>query len=259
MKKVLRRHAEMIFDMARSGPLLRAIAKKVRRGDVVADIGCGIGLLSFAAVHAGARRVYAMDVDAEALAFAKWQAKKIGMEKRICFLEEHSQNVELIERADLLIQETVGPLAFDENFIPTLIDAKRRFLKPKGKIIPEELSLYGVLINRKKKQLTPPSLLLKIKTDRPCPKCAKGIQIRKTWRPPTEGVGPLRGVLLWPRIVWAKGCITDCAPGKNPTHWGQTLLPLSQQGVATARTLLLNIAPHPKNTLYYSEIEWQIG
>lgn len=270
MKKVLQRHAEMVFDMARSAPLLRAIEKKVEPGDIVVDVGCGIGLLSFAAVHAGAKRVYAIDVDSEALEFAQWQAKQLGMEKKICFLEDHSFHVELLSQADLLIQETVGPLAFDENFLTTLEDAKRRFLKPKGKIIPEEVSLYGAPVDGKKNLLAKPSLLLKIKTDKPCKKCIDGIRIRKSVGPLREvplSHTPCTGILLWPHIVWAKGCITDCSPLKKPTHWHQTFLAISPpplpsregtRGRGQSLKFQLNIFPHPKNPLHYSEIEWQI-
>ena len=80
---IIRRHAEMVFDFGRSLPLIRAIEKTIRPGDVVVDLGCGLGLLSFAAVHAGAKRAYGIDVDSGALDFARWEPKQLGMEKKI--------------------------------------------------------------------------------------------------------------------------------------------------------------------------------
>lgn len=254
---VIQRHAHMIFDMERSLSLLRAIAKKVKPGDVVVDVGCGLGLLSFAACYKGAKRVYAMDVDGEALEFAQWQARRLGMGKKICFLEDHSFNVELIEKADVLIQETVGPLAFDENFIPTLEDAKKRFLKLNGKIIPAEVALYCAPSDRHKKLLQKPAPLFKIKTKNPLQKYAKGIHIKKRWSL-SPGAEHFAGILAWPYVVWTKGCVTDCAPDKKPTHWGQTFFPVNKNQKVAA-TFWLNILPHPEDPLHYSEIEWKIG
>ncbi|MDP2600584.1 MAG: 50S ribosomal protein L11 methyltransferase, partial [Deltaproteobacteria bacterium] len=175
---IIRRHAEMVFDLERSLPLIRAIEKTVRPGDVVVDLGCGLGVLSFAAVNAGAKRVYAIDVDSGALDFAQWQAKQLGMEKRICFFNDHSYHVDLSEKADLLIQETIGRLAFDENFLPTLIDAKKRFLKPSGKIIPAKVALVGAPVDFKRKFIAKSSFLAEITS-----KSVKNrsISIKKSW------------------------------------------------------------------------------
>jgi len=283
-RSVLKHHGQMVFDLQRTIPLIQSIQKNVKRGDIVVDVGCGIGLLTFAACKAGAKRVYGIDVDSEALEFAKWQAKKLGVEKKICWLEDHSYNVDLIEKADVLIQETIGFLAFDENFLPTLIDAKKRFLKKGGKIIPEEVRLVGAPVSPKKTFLTKPATLASIKTKTTT---KNALKIQKSWLL-TKGVGPfdqaqgkhLLGILVWPKIVWAKGLITDCAPSKKPTHWGQTLLPCGtppearlarldgrERGWAkggryrTVRKLKfsLKINPHPKNPLYNTKIEWQIG
>ena len=256
-KNVIRRHAKMVFDLKRSLPLIEAIQKKVSIGDVVVDLGCGIGLLSFAAVQAGAKRVYAIDLDSEAIEFALWQAKKLNIDQKICFLNDHSFNIDLAEKADLLIQETVGALAFDENFLSTLVDAKKRFLKPKGKIIPEQVSLVGVPVGAGKKWLSKPLTLAKVATTswkRP------EMDIQKNWK--LKKSEKIKGVLVWPHIVWAKGLETDCSPKAPETHWHQTYLAyVNRYPVhATVRgvKLSLKIEPHPQNPLYNSQIEWQV-
>ena len=252
---IIRRHAEMVFDFGRSLPLIRAIEKTIRPGDVVVDLGCGLGLLSFAAVHAGAKRVYAIDVDSGALDFARWQAKQLGMEKKICFLNDHSYNVDLVEKADLLIQETIGRLAFDENFLPTLIDAKKRFLKPRGNIIPQEVRLMGVPLDSKRKFIKKPSILAKITS-----KNAKNaeINIKKTWKMTKKS--NFKGILVWPYVIWTKGEITDASPKVPETHWHQTILsPSARHQVTNRMKFSLKISPHPQNPLYNSQIEWQIG
>lgn len=246
-KSVLKRHAKMLFDLERTVPLIKAIQKKVRPGDIVVDVGCGLGILSLAAVKAGAKRVYGIDVDSEALEFAKWQAKKLGMDKKICWLEDHSYNVDLVEKADVLIQETIGALAFDENFLPTLCDAKKRFLKKGGKIIPEEVSLYGALATKNKKPLSKPTLLKKIETKKVG---QTTVTIKKTLRPFKKG-NP-SGLLVWPKIIWAPGLETDASPFKQPTHWNQTFLP------GTGSQLTLKFEPDPKDPHHYTETLWQL-
>ena len=252
---LIRRHSKMLFDWKRTVPLLQAIATQTKPGHVVVDLGAGLGFLSLAACHAGAKRVYAIDVDIESLTFAEQQAKKAGMENRICFLPDHSRHIELIEKADLLIQETIGPLAFDENFLSTLLDAKKRFLKKSAKIIPEEVCLYGALATRDKKLLSKPYRLHSIesknvKKDR--------IDLRKTFR--ADKAGKLGGILIWPKVLWCKGLETDASPFQQPTHWGQTLLQvpkhLLQKGDST--TFRLKIFPDPKEPKEKSQILWRV-
>ena len=50
----------MLADAARSGAYAAAIARAVRPGDVVVELGTGVGFFAVAAVRAGARRVYAI-------------------------------------------------------------------------------------------------------------------------------------------------------------------------------------------------------
>lgn len=259
-RSVIRRHARMLFDWRRTAPLLRAIAQTVRPGDVVVDIGCGLGFLSLAAVRAGAAKVYAIDVEEAAIDFARWQAATLGWEKKIIFFNDHSANVDLPERADLLIQETIGPLAFDENFLPTLQDAKRRFLKPGAIIIPEAVALAGAPAGRqsagRKKILAKPSTLITINTKR---SAANEISLNKNFAlENAEARKNFRGLLLWPKIVWAAGCITDASPRKLQTHWGQTFLKGSPKGSANI-SLTLCIRPDPASPLEQAEILWKFG
>ena len=244
----------MLFDWKRTVPLLQAIATQTKPGHVVVDLGAGLGFLSLAACHAGAKRVYAIDVDIESLTFAEQQAKKAGMENRICFLPDHSRHIELIEKADLLIQETIGPLAFDENFLSTLLDAKKRFLKKLAKIIPEKVYLYGALATRSKKLLSKPYLLHSIES-----KNAKKdrVDLRKTFR--AEKSGKLGGILVWPKVLWGKGLKTDASPLQQPTHWGQTLLRVPTRNLRKRNsvTFTLKIFPDSQNPKEKTQVLWK--
>lgn len=249
---VLCRHSRMLFDWRRTTPLLAAIAQTVRPGDVVVDLGCGLGFLSLAAAKAGARRVYAIDVDGESLEFARWQATQLGVAKKIVFLGDHSFNIDLTEKADLLIQETVGSLAFDENFLPTLCDAKKRLLKKSARIIPEEVILFGVPVGSKRRLLGKPKILASVVTQkvrRPT------LTLCKEWK--LGKPSKIAGLLAWPKIIWAPNLTTDAGPFNPKTHWGQTLLPF-RNGPQKQETFkaLIKIYPHPSDPVHYSETVW---
>jgi protein arginine N-methyltransferase 1 len=51
----------MLADQVRMESYQRAIHEVVKKGDVVADIGTGSGILSFFAVQAGGRKVFAIE------------------------------------------------------------------------------------------------------------------------------------------------------------------------------------------------------
>jgi len=137
----------MLNDEIRMQAYGRAIAEAVKPGDVVVDIGCGLGILSFLALKAGAKKVYAIEADASTLQLARKFAEQNNFLNQITFIKKLSGQVKLPEKVDVIVSEILGSLAIDENILPTLLDAKKRFLKKGGKIIPEQFSLYAVPVD----------------------------------------------------------------------------------------------------------------
>jgi SAM-dependent methyltransferase len=133
-------HRILLADELRTNAYREAIARTVKAGDVVVDVGCGSGVLSFFACEAGAARVYAIDRGGMA-GIAQFLARHLGFEDRITVLREESTAVELPERADVLITETLGVLGLDENILGSVIDARARLLRPGAAIVPQGLSL----------------------------------------------------------------------------------------------------------------------
>jgi len=109
----------------------------VRPGDVVVDLGAGTGLLSFFAIQAGARHVYAIEVTK----IADLTTRLIelnNLQDRITLIRGYSKNVNLPEACDLLVTETLSDGGVDsENIIDYVADARRRMLAPEGRIIPQ--------------------------------------------------------------------------------------------------------------------------
>lgn len=135
-------HARMLHDDRRTGDYLAALAAAVRPGDVVLDIGTGSGVLAVAAARAGARHVYA--VEASDIAGVAREVFEInGVADRVTLLPGWSRQIELPERADLLVAEVIGNEPFEEEILETTLDARRRLLKPGARLVPNTLTLLA--------------------------------------------------------------------------------------------------------------------
>src|SRR5262249_35906114 len=79
-----------------------ALRSCVRSGDVVEEIGTGLGTYSFFAAQAGARRVYAIEKE-RVIQVALELAARNGLEDKITFLRGDSTEIVLPEKADVLV------------------------------------------------------------------------------------------------------------------------------------------------------------
>lgn len=125
----------MVSDGVRMDAYTRAIERSVRPGAVVLDIGAGTGVFSLLAARAGARRVYAVDPN-PAIQLAKELAHANGFGDRIEVFEASSFDVDLPEKADVVVSDLRGSLPVYEHHLAILRDAKARLLAPEGTIIP---------------------------------------------------------------------------------------------------------------------------
>lgn len=98
-----------------------ADALEIEPGDVVIDVGCGSGVLSFVAAKLGAGRVYGCDISESSVEMAKTNAVKLGLadvtEFRAGSLLEPVNDV----RADVIIGDVSGvpdDIALDSGWFP---------------------------------------------------------------------------------------------------------------------------------------------
>jgi len=262
------RHAHMVDDKLRTIPLLRAVSKTVKQGDIVVDIGTGLGILAIAAVKAGANQVYAIDCDSAALDSAQASAVKAGAADRATFIEGLSFDVDVSPRVDVILCETVGSFAFDENILAALLDAKRRLLKRGGKIVPCVLELWGALC-KKIPRLSVASDIANVKENDLLGKPSKIISVdfQKKFNNfihvkhifTCSEHGTVSAVAVWPRVFWGKGEITDASPLSKPTHWKQGILPIEPRAVKKNERvgIELIIKPHPDDPLTMTERLWR--
>src|SRR5579872_4341174 len=143
-------HELMLNDRLRMKAYQSAIQRAVRPGMVVVDVGTGTGILAKWALEAGAARAYGIEVNARILARAERSMRESGLEERFKPVHALSYDVDLPERADLIISELIGNIGDNEDCPRILADARDRFLKPEGSMLPARVTTYFVPVSSPK-------------------------------------------------------------------------------------------------------------
>jgi protein arginine N-methyltransferase 1 len=138
---IFRAHQPLLDDGVRNRAFFAALKKRITPDSVVVDIGSGTGIWAIAAAMAGARKVVAIEKDPLLTAVIDNLAKENRVHDRIEIIRGDSREVRLDREFDVLISETIGNTGFDEQIVPILIDARKRFLKRGGVLIPSSISL----------------------------------------------------------------------------------------------------------------------
>jgi protein arginine N-methyltransferase 1 len=123
----------------------KAIAGRVKPGDAVVDLGAGSGILAFLACMAGARRVYAIEAG-ESLSLARRLAASSAFHDRIEFINTSSTQAVLPERIDVIVADIHDTFGLQPDGVAAFIDARDRFLKPGGSLIPSSIRLFAAPI-----------------------------------------------------------------------------------------------------------------
>ncbi|MEP4038454.1 50S ribosomal protein L11 methyltransferase [Pseudophaeobacter sp.] len=147
---VPRWHFPMLADTARNQAYAKAIAAKVKPGDIVLDIGCGAGLTAMLAARAGAKHVYTCEQQPLIAQAARQVIQDNGLSERITVLQKWSHDivvgVDIPEPADLVLSEIVDTVLLGEGALATLTHAMAALAKPDARAIPERGVLKAQLI-----------------------------------------------------------------------------------------------------------------
>ena len=138
-------HAQFLADGRRLEAFDAALARVVRPGATVVDIGSGTGVLAFLACRRGARRVFAIEAG-DVVQVAREIAAANGFGERIEFIQEVSTQVDLPVRADVVISEIGGSLPWFASHLPSIIDARQRFLARGGILVPRRDDVWGAVV-----------------------------------------------------------------------------------------------------------------
>ncbi|OAY55995.1 probable histone-arginine methyltransferase 1.4 isoform X2 [Manihot esculenta] len=128
----------MLQDYVRTGTYYAAVIENRADffGRIVVDVGAGSGILSLFAAQAGAKHVYAVEASEMAEYARKLIAGNPSLGERITVIKGKIEEVELPEKADILISEPMGTLLVNERMLESYVIARDRFLLPNGKMFP---------------------------------------------------------------------------------------------------------------------------
>jgi predicted RNA methylase len=140
MAKTLEEHHGYLSDAVKVERYRSAIQKAVQAGHVVIDLGCGSGLLGLMALEAGASKVFFVEEGA-IIEVARKAVADAGYADNAEFFRVNSFELSLPEQADVVVCDHVGYFGFDYGILALLADARERFLKPDGIILPAQIEL----------------------------------------------------------------------------------------------------------------------
>ncbi len=259
-KLMIELQQKLLGDKLRNQAFYEALRKVIKKGKTtVADIGSGTGFLSFLALRLGAKECWLYEY--EKVIKVSEQIAKLNHCKNCNFIQKHSTVVKNPPRVDLVISETLGNYALEENIIENIEDAKR-FLKPGGAIMPCRIEQYIAPV-------VTPGILDEINVwDKVGFKLnmtpAKEVALNNVYvhyTPASDLLDKGKSALKWDTIdfsqknesirhrkvewlinsnssvygfsVWWKAWLTDdvclsTSPLDAPTHWEQIFLPLTK-------------------------------
>lgn len=142
-------HFAMINDLDRNHFYQNALRTLVKPDSVVLEIGAGSGLLSIMAALAGARKVIAIEANAELAALATRIIESNRMSDRVQVINKMSTDVEPDEldgTPDILVSEILGTLLLGESALHYVEDARERLVAPHAHILPARGTQYVTLI-----------------------------------------------------------------------------------------------------------------
>lgn len=138
---MLLEHLSYVSDTQRTHLFQQAVARTVRLTDHVLDLGCGVGIWGMLCLRAGAARVTALDKTA-VTELASQTFARVEHGARVDIVQGVANRIALPEPVDLIICDHVGYFALDYRILGLLQDARARFLKPGGRILPAAVRLF---------------------------------------------------------------------------------------------------------------------
>jgi len=138
-------YGSMLADRIRVETYAQALRRAVRPDSVVLDIGTGPGIMAVLACQLGASRIFAIE-SGEIIQLAREIAVANCCADKIEFIEALSTDVTLPVRADVIVSDMRGVLPLLEQHIPSIVDARRRFLAPGGTLIGRKDRIWAAIV-----------------------------------------------------------------------------------------------------------------
>ncbi|CAL8308779.1 unnamed protein product [Merluccius merluccius] len=138
----LSQQQNLLQDYQRTATYQRAMLANEAdfRDKVVLSVGGGSGILSFFAVQAGAKRVYAVETSPMA-EYVKVLVQGNSLSDRITVLEGTVEEVDVPDAVDVIVSEPIGYMLLHERKLDSFLYA-RKWLKPNGLMFPSSGDIH---------------------------------------------------------------------------------------------------------------------
>ncbi|NIN72708.1 MAG: methyltransferase domain-containing protein [Gemmatimonadetes bacterium] len=282
-------YLHFLADAPRVDAFRRAIEAAVEPGQLVLDLGTGIGTYAMFAARAGCR-VLAVEDD-PVIDVARGLAADNGLADRITFLAGRTERLEPPELADLVVFEDLAPYLYHSETAEILLDVRARWLRPGATSIPRSIRLfaapvccpdtyraltpwpddaaYGLdiqrfsseLLNRLHAAAWGPDILLgePVEVARVEPLALDPFGLDRELRWPVWKSGTLHGIGLWMDLDLADGVLYSNAPSGRSSGWDQQLLPLVEplevEAGEEVSGRIITLGPSPRRPEWWS---WRV-
>lgn len=109
-----------LIDEERTNAFAKAISTTVRPGDVVVDMGTGSGVLAMLAARAGAKKVYAIEIDQSNIATLGAVFRANGLDDRVVLVQGDVCKIDMPEKVDVIIGEMIATALIEELQVPAM-------------------------------------------------------------------------------------------------------------------------------------------
>ncbi len=250
----------MLGDHRRIDGFRRGLASAVEPGDNVLEVGTGLGTYAFFAAEAGAGHVWAVDRD-PVIHAAAMVSKANGLHDRITFLRSEVSEIELPERADLVVFEDYAIQLFNAVTWRLMRDVLEKHGRPGGRVFPGtarlnlglaagaepeailglggggRLTAFGLDWSCIRPYLANAPRQASISSDALVGRPFVGPELALDSPPTCEQLGlnaewtldkdvTVHALVLWFDLLLGAQSWYENAPGKAHSVWGQTLLPV---------------------------------
>ena len=258
----------LLSDQARIAAYRKALSELVTPGDIVAELGCGSGVLGRLALESGAGTVYAIDYSADNIELARGLNAMYFPNASIEYLNADARALVLPQKVDLVVSEFIGVLGDDEDMSGILSAFCPANLRPGGKVCPLGLDVFAaVCLWRPVRELQVPE---EFKKPLPQPRENElGFYLETDWNTiqilqepqrilsvdgfgeREEGCGwsitaadvvdPFNAIAVWFQAQLSPSAVLDTGPKGVRTHWCISVAELPQQTVETRKDGLFRL------------------
>lgn len=164
--ELLRYHEVLLLDRVRNNAFRRALAATVRPGHRVLDVGTGSGVWAVTAAKLGARQVVAVEREELLAPVIRRVIADSGVADRVELIVGEFRDLRLRREFDVVVSETVGNFAFDEDVVSILSTARERCLVRGGALLPQSIGFLAAPVRRRAAVPQPASLPVSLRAFR---------------------------------------------------------------------------------------------